>query len=110
LTYRSLLMAVPLVFPLPPLEVSVHISLTSSSSLLRRRKQCGEKKKKEYEFKSLTQKQHVDLDALLIMRCYSQVHMAIVGLDASQQFMIVSDIDQNLGVSSDGLVQDGIRS
>jgi hypothetical protein len=33
LTYRSLLMDVPLEVPFPPLEVSVHISLTSSKSL-----------------------------------------------------------------------------
>ena len=34
LTYLSLLMDVPRVLPLPPLEYSVHISLTSSRSLL----------------------------------------------------------------------------
>ena len=33
LTYRSLLTAAPRVRPLPPLEFSVHISLTSSSNL-----------------------------------------------------------------------------
>ena len=33
LTYRSLLTAVPRVRPFPPLDCSVHISLTSSSSL-----------------------------------------------------------------------------
>jgi len=33
LTYRSLLIAAPLVFPFPPLDFSVHISFTSSSSL-----------------------------------------------------------------------------
>lgn len=33
LTYRSLFTAAPLVFPFPPLEVSVHISFTSSRSL-----------------------------------------------------------------------------
>ena len=32
-TYRSLLMAIPRVFPLPPLLCSVHISFTSSSNL-----------------------------------------------------------------------------
>lgn len=34
LTYRSLLMAIPRVFPFPPLDCSVHISLTSSNNLL----------------------------------------------------------------------------
>ena len=36
LTYRSLFTATPLVLPLPPLDFSVHISLTSSSSLRER--------------------------------------------------------------------------
>jgi hypothetical protein len=36
LTYRSLLMDVPRFLPLPPLENSVHISLTSSSNLEKR--------------------------------------------------------------------------
>ena len=34
LTYLSLFIAVPLSFPFPPLEYSVHISLTSSSNLV----------------------------------------------------------------------------
>ena len=41
LTYRSLLIAAPVFFPFPPLDVSVHISLTSSKSLNRGQNQIG---------------------------------------------------------------------
>ena len=39
LTYLSLFTAFPLVFPLPPLDVSVHISFTSSKSLVKQERE-----------------------------------------------------------------------
>jgi len=41
--YLSLLIAVPLVFPFPPLLVSVHISLTSSNRLNQIKKKTNAK-------------------------------------------------------------------
>ena len=37
---------------------------------------------------------------------HSQIHMAIISLDPSQQLVIISDVDQNLRVAFDGFVED----
>ena len=41
-----------------------------------------------------------------MIRWNLQIHVSIIRLDASQQLVIVTDIDQNLSISSNSIVKD----
>jgi hypothetical protein len=39
------------------------------------------------------------------MATYVQVHVSVIGLDSAKQFVIVSDIHQDLCISTNSIVQ-----
>ena len=91
LTYRSLFVDVPLLRPFPPLEYSVHISFTSSSSLymLVKKEDFVSKKSRHDKKKGLGIQQHnmgisSQKSRSSNKQRNSQIHMSIISLDPSQ--------------------------
>lgn len=100
LTYLSLFTAVPLFFPFPPFDVSVHISLTSSSNL-GITNVCFFKKRKEYVVSTNVLQKTLRLQPDV---CCLQIHVSIIGLYPSQELVVVSYIHKNLCIATDCLV------
>jgi len=88
LTYRSLFTAVPLECPFPPVDVSVHISFTSSNNL--------STKLEWIQSQLMTASHHQHL----------QIHMSIIRLHSSEKFVIVPHVHHHLRVVTNGPVQD----
>ena len=107
LTYLSLLMAMPLVFPFPPLDVSVHISFTSSNSL-----KFKHTRTETIVSKNLCREISMYHQYIVFKWVFGslQIHVSVVRLDSPQEFVVVSDVHENLGVPSDCPIQNTERT